>query len=44
MFWVFIFSMFLEALLPEVFHVLFGFASFGDVEMRRLQQEEQLQV
>lgn len=36
MFWVFIFSMFLEALLPEVFHVLFGFASFGDVEMRAL--------
>ena len=36
MFWVFIFSMFLEALLPEAFHALFGFASFGDVEMRAL--------
>ena len=36
LFWVFIFSMFLEALLPNVFFLIFGFASFGDAEMRAL--------
>lgn len=36
LFWVFIFSMFLEALLPNVFFLIFGFASFGDAEMRTL--------
>lgn len=35
-FGIFIFSMFLEALVPNVFHIIFGFASFGDVEMRAL--------
>ena len=35
-FWLFMFSMFLEALSPEAFHSLFGFASFGDTEMRAL--------
>ena len=33
------FSMFLEALSPEAFHSLFGFASFGDTEMRALTSE-----
>lgn len=33
-FWIFIFSMFLEALIPNLFHNIFGFASFGNVEMR----------
>ena len=36
LFWVFIFSMFLEALLANVFFLIFGFASFGDAEMRAL--------
>lgn len=36
LFWVFIFSMFLEALLPNVLFLIFGFASFGDAEMRAL--------
>jgi len=35
-FGIFIFSMFLEALVPNVFHIIFGFASFGDAEMRAL--------
>lgn len=33
-FWIFIFSMFLEALMPKVFYFIFEFASFGDAEMR----------
>ncbi len=36
LFWIFIFSMFLEALLPNAFDILFSFASFGDVEMRAI--------
>lgn len=36
LFWIFIFSMFLEAASPDIFHRLFGFASFGDETMRAL--------
>ena len=36
LFWIFIFSMFLEAVSPDTFHSLFGFASFGDETMRAL--------
>ena len=36
LFWIFIFSMFLEAASPDTFHSLFGFASFGDETMRAL--------
>lgn len=34
LFWIFIFSMFLEALVPNLFRNVFGFASFGNIEMR----------
>ena len=36
LFWIFIFSMFLEAASPDIFHRLFRFASFGDETMRAL--------
>lgn len=36
LFWIFIFSMFLEAASPDIFHRLFGFVSFGDETMRAL--------
>lgn len=35
-FCLFIFSMFLESMLPEVFRILFGIVSFGDAEMRAM--------
>ena len=36
LFWIFIFSMLLEAASPDIFHRLFGFVSFGDETMRAL--------
>lgn len=36
LFWIFIFSIFLEAASKSAFSILFGFASFGDANMRAI--------